>query len=80
MRPSMFRVRQSQYPEEDMDAEKKVTLADRTAVYIDRRLVRQAKEIAAREGTTISEIMEKLIRSPLSKRHARTFAEIGGES
>ncbi|MFO0806703.1 MAG: DUF6364 family protein [Gemmataceae bacterium] len=60
-----------------MDAEKKITLADRTAVWIDKRLVKQAKEIAAREECTISEIVEKLLRSPLSKRHARAFAETG---
>ncbi len=60
-----------------MDADKKITLADRTAVYIDKRLVKQAKEIAAREDCTISEIMEKILRSPLSKKHARTFAETG---
>ncbi len=58
-------------------AGKKLTTAGRTAVWIDKSLVRQAKEIAARKDQSISELIESLLRSPLSRKHERTFAETG---
>lgn len=60
-----------------MDDEKKLTSRDRTPVWIDRRIVRAAKEIAAREGSTISDLVEKLLRKPMAKKHDQTFADTG---
>ncbi|HXD87037.1 MAG TPA: hypothetical protein VN641_11115 [Urbifossiella sp.] len=46
-------------------------------------MVRMAKEIAAREGITLSEVIERDLRAALSRRHSRIFAvaaaELGGE-
>lgn len=53
--------------------ERKLTVEDRTAVYIHRPLVKAAKELAAREGCTISELFEKILRSRVTKRYEKTF-------
>lgn len=55
---------------------------DRTTCWLRRDYVRLAKEIAAREDDTVSEVIERLLRVPLHKQHSRLFAapDTGGES
>lgn len=52
---------------------------ERATCWIDKTLVRMAKEIAAREEMTLSEVLERELTKPISKRHDRIFhsAEIG---
>ena len=61
-----------------MPDDKKV---ERTACWIDKDIVRKAKEIAAREDSTISEVVERLLRSPILRRHDKLFTPVElGES
>lgn len=61
------------------EPDKRLTQADRTVVWIDKALVKLAKEIAAREDGTISEVVERLLKSKLVRLHTRLFipAETG---
>lgn len=46
---------------------------DRATCWIDRALLKIAKEIAVREDKTIPEVLEKLLRPALTKLHTRLF-------
>lgn len=63
------------------DAEQKI---ERASCWIDRDLVRLAKEIAAREGISASEAIERDFAPAIQKRHRKLFpheyAELGGEA
>ncbi len=57
-----------------VETEKRLTQADRMLVWLDKDLVRKAKEIAAREDTTISEVIERELAKPINRRHDKLFA------
>lgn len=47
---------------------------ERTACWIEKTLVRLAKEVAAREEKTVSEVIERYLRAPLTRRHDALFS------
>lgn len=55
---------------------------ERATCWIDKDLVRKAKEIAAREDKSLSEVIERELAKPISRRHDRIFSptDLGGES
>lgn len=49
---------------------------ERKNAWIDGVLVQQAKTVAAHDGSTVSEVLEKHLRGPLAKEVARVAAEL----
>lgn len=47
---------------------------ERVSCWIDRIIIRQAKEIAAREDKSLSEVLERELRSSVARRHGKLFA------
>lgn len=57
---------------------------ERSSVWIDKTLIRQAKTISSHEDKTLSEVIEGILRSPLNaklrKVAEKMTVELGGES
>ncbi|MFO0801436.1 MAG: hypothetical protein U0804_28555 [Gemmataceae bacterium] len=61
----------------------RVEVTERKTAVIDANLIRDAKFVAAHEGCTISEVLERHLRPALArdkKRVVNKLADIGGES
>ena len=52
---------------------------NREACKLDATILRQARIIAAHEGKSISEVLERHLRGPIQRQYEKTAAEIGGE-
>lgn len=44
---------------------------DRTSVWIERQLIRDAKKIASHEGTKLSQVIEAMLRGPVARKVAK---------
>jgi len=47
----------------------------RTTVNLDEHLIREAKQLAAAKGQTLSEVIEEALRARLAQRHAQRERE-----